>query len=145
MGGISPTLLFHLNPEAAPVPSLSAVEDSGSESVKSFKEETHIDLWIRRQTSRPTAKSGVRRGGFSFGQGLIGLDNNQVKKRGLQLDCTFKDHVCVHIIIFKNREKGSGLTKVGHIFSCQDFTFGQEKESVSGNISYILMQLISYL
>ena len=47
-GRASPTLLFHLNPEEAPAPSFSAVEDSGSESVKSFKEETHVDLWIKK-------------------------------------------------------------------------------------------------
>lgn len=41
----SPTLLSHLNPEPGPAPSLSIVDGSGSESVKSFRRrETHFHL-----------------------------------------------------------------------------------------------------
>ncbi len=41
--GGSPTLLSHLNP--GPAPSLSIVDGSGSESVKSFRRrETHVHL-----------------------------------------------------------------------------------------------------
>lgn len=43
--GSSPTLLSHLNPEPGPAPSLSIVDGSGSESVKSLRRrETHIHL-----------------------------------------------------------------------------------------------------
>lgn len=41
----SPTLLSHLNPELGPAPSLSIVDGSGSESVKSLRrKETHVHL-----------------------------------------------------------------------------------------------------